>query len=127
MAERIFTNAYMVLGVGAKIMFYIVANFSASIKAKWILRSPPPTWHSATFRRFPPKSARNFAGYRGIWRNVAEYGGIWRNIKISIFIDFSFFSIKKKCFKSGGFSNFLAKATQMICFKLHLLTANYVF
>ena len=36
MAERIFANAYMVLGVGAKIMFYIVANFSATIKAKWI-------------------------------------------------------------------------------------------
>ena len=36
MAERIFANAYMVLGVGAKIIFYIVANFSAPVKAKWI-------------------------------------------------------------------------------------------
>ena len=35
-AERIFPNAYMILGVGAKTMFYIVANFSAPVKAKWI-------------------------------------------------------------------------------------------
>ena len=34
--ERSFTNALMVLGVGSKIMFYIVANFSATIKAKWV-------------------------------------------------------------------------------------------
>ena len=34
MAERIFTNAYMALGIGAKTIFCIVANFSPTIKAK---------------------------------------------------------------------------------------------
>ena len=48
MAERIFANAYMVLGVGAKIMFYIVANFSATIKAKWISFEWSPTTKNDT-------------------------------------------------------------------------------
>ena len=40
MAERIFTNAYMVQGVGAK-TFYIVSNFSTTIKAKSISKERP--------------------------------------------------------------------------------------